>query len=69
MAMTDADRLAAAKDARHQLVTGAQAVEVDFGIYKTKFTPANREALDSYISELEASIAGGKRRGAIGFIF
>lgn len=67
--MTDQDRLAAAIDARHKLVTGAKAVKVDFGIYRTEFTPANREALDSYISELEAKVAGGARRGAIGVIF
>jgi hypothetical protein len=67
--MTDADRLALAKDARHKLLLGQAAVEVDFGTYRTKFTPANREALDSYIAELEAAICGQPSRGAIGFVF
>jgi hypothetical protein len=67
--MTDADRLAAAIDARHRLLTGTAAVEVDTGLYKTKFTPANREALDAYITELTARLANQQTRGAIGFVF
>lgn len=67
--MTDQERLDAAIDARHQLVIGTRAVEVDTGTYHTRFTPANRDALDSYISELQATIAGAQKRGAIGVIF
>lgn len=67
--MTDQDRLAAAIAARHQLVTGVQAVEVDLPGYRARFTPANREALDSYITELQAGIAGKQTRGAIGVVF
>ena len=67
--MTDQDCLAAAQVARHKLLLGAQAVEVDFGTYRAKFTPANREALESYISELQARIANKPVRGAIGIVF
>lgn len=66
---TPQDLLTQALAARHALITGQQAVEVDFGTYRTKFTPANRDALDSYISELQTQIAGLQRRGAIGVIF
>jgi hypothetical protein len=68
MAMSNADKLAAAEDARHRLLLGQQAVEVDFGTYKTRFTAANRESLESYIAELKALIAGTPTRGAIGFV-
>jgi len=72
--VTDQEALDAAKLARHKLLTGAAVVEVDIvtsgGGYKTRFTPANREALESYISELEEKIAGTcSRRGAIGIVF
>jgi hypothetical protein len=66
--MTDQDRLAAAIDARHRLLLGESAVEVDFGTYRARFTPANREALESYIKELEAQISGKPQHGAIGFV-
>ncbi len=72
--MTDQDALDAALTARHKLLTGASAVEVDVmgtggANYRTRFTPANREALESYIAELQAKIAGTARRGALGFVF
>jgi hypothetical protein len=71
--MSDLDlpeRLTAARAARHKLLTGMAVVEVDQGGgFRTKFTPANREALESYIAELEDSIAGKRRRGAIGVVF
>lgn len=66
---TDQQLLDEAMAARHALVTGQQAIEVDFGTYRTKFNPSNRDALDSYIAELQARIAGEARRGAIGVIF
>lgn len=57
-----------------KLMTGAAVVEVDIvasgGGYKTRFTPANREALESYIAALEERVAGTcDRRGAIGIVF
>lgn len=72
--MTDQEALAAAQDARHKLLIGARAVEVEVigtggATYRTKFTPANREALDAYIQELTEKIAGKPRYGAIGFVF
>jgi hypothetical protein len=66
--MNDEDRLAAAVSARHKLLTGTAAVEVDTGVYKTRFTPANREALEAYIAELQDKISGRRRSGAIGFV-
>lgn len=66
--MTDQDMLAAAQAARHKLLLGANAVEVIHDGYSVKFTTANREALDAYIAELEARIAGLPRRGAIGLV-
>ncbi len=67
---TDADRLLAAQIARHQLLTGslAETVEVEGGM-KVTFSAANREALEAYISELDAKIAGRRTRGAVGVIF
>jgi hypothetical protein len=70
--VTDQDALTAALTARHKLLTGAAVVEVDIasaggGSYKTRYTPANRAALESYIQELQSRIAGTVTRGAIGF--
>jgi len=57
-------------NARHLLITGTMAVEVEVaGGMRVTFTPANREALESYISELQAQINGTQIRGALGFIF
>jgi hypothetical protein len=67
--MTDQDLLTQASLARHKLLTGTSAVEVDMGGYRARFTPANREALESYINELQDRIAGVQRRGAIGIVF
>lgn len=72
--MTDQDRLNAAIDARHKLLLGQSVVEVDIigsnGInQRTRFTPANREALEAYIAELQEKIAGCQRRGAVGIVF
>jgi hypothetical protein len=67
---SNADRLTAAIDARHQLLVGAKAVSVEVaGGMRVTFTPANREALESYISELQSAIDGTQTRGAIGFVF
>lgn len=65
-----ADRLVAAETARHQLLTGVKAVSVEVaGGMKVTYTPADREALEAYISELRAAISGEHVRGAVGFIF
>jgi hypothetical protein len=67
--MTTLDLLTQALSARHKLLTGTSAVEVDMGGYRARFTPANREALESYINELQDNISGVQARGAIGFVF
>lgn len=72
--MTDQERLNAAIDARHKLLLGQSVVEIDImgsnGVnQRTRFTPANREALEAYIAELQAKIAGCSLRGAIGIVF
>lgn len=72
--MTDQDALIDALAKRHKLLTGTSVVEVDIisqggASYKTRFTPANREALESYIQELQNRIAGKSSRGAIGIVF
>jgi hypothetical protein len=66
---TNEGRLAAAQAARHQLITGGLPVEVEIaGGMRVTYAPADRDALESYISELQAAIAGTQTRGALGFI-
>lgn len=72
--LTSAQKLAAARAALHDLRLGRSAVEVDFGDYRAKFTPANEPRLAKYVADLEAEVAASTpaaapRRGAIGFIF
>jgi len=66
---SDQDRLAAAIAARDALIRGEKAVKVVVNGYQAEFVPANREALESYIAELQATIAGRNVRGAVGIIF
>ena len=51
--------LDAAIAARHKLLTGTNAVEVDQDGYTVKFTAANREALDGYIAASGDDISWG----------
>jgi len=74
--LSDSDALDAALAARHKLLIGTQAVEVEIigtsgANMRTRFTPANLEKLDSYIAELRErlGIAEQPRRGAIGIVF
>lgn len=56
--MTLADQLAEAKAAYHDLVIGKAAVEfTDSNGERVRYTAANRQALASYIADLEAKIA------------
>ncbi|MGI9503231.1 MAG: gpW family head-tail joining protein [Geminicoccaceae bacterium] len=58
MPMTDAERLADAEAALHELNLGRSArVFVDQNQERVEFTAANRGALRTYIEELRAKIA------------
>lgn len=62
MALTTAEKLAAARDAYHRLMTGEQAVEVrDSDGSSVRYTQANASRLRTYIKELEAQLAGSTR--------
>ena len=64
MALTTAEKLAAARDAYHRLMTGEQAVEVrDSDGSSVRYTQANASRLHTYIKELESELAGTVRRG------
>ncbi len=72
MAIDPSDTQALLSDARialHKLRTGTQAVEVDTGDYRTKFTPATVENLQAYVNQLEEALNGVPTRGAVGFYF
>lgn len=57
--MTLAEKLADAKAAFHDLVTGKKPrVLVDQNGEKIEFTVANRDALAAYIADLERQISG-----------
>jgi hypothetical protein len=61
MALTAAERLAEAQDALHQLLTGTLAVSVtDQNGEKVDYRPANRAALERYVADLEAQLAGAR---------
>jgi hypothetical protein len=69
---TNAELLAEARTARHNLVTGKLArVFMDQNGERVEFTETNMAKLDSYIAGLESEIAGTRRysRKPIGFIF
>jgi cytidylate kinase len=68
-ALTVAQMLAEALAARHKLATGSMREEVTYGADRVKFTPADINKLESYIADLQAQLAGGAARGAIGVIF
>ncbi len=65
-------RLSEAETAYHKLVTGKQAVEVQHGDMRQKYTQAEAGLLASYISDLRAQVAalggsltGERRRGLV----
>lgn len=63
MALTTAEKLAAARDAYHRLMTGEQAVEVrDSDGSSVRYTQANANRLRTYIKELETELAGTARK-------
>lgn len=57
--LTPAQRLVAAEDALHRLLTGTSPrVLVDQNGERVEYTPASIPALRAYIKELSASVAG-----------
>lgn len=66
--MTLQEKLDAALDAKHRLILGDHAVEVDTGNHRTVFQKADIGKLDAYIAELRSEIAGTPMRGAIGIV-
>lgn len=62
MALSTAQKLAAAQAAYHDLLTGNKArVVVDQNGERVEFTPANRDALRAYIEELQGLVDGVAR--------
>lgn len=66
-------QLSEARLALHKLMTGGQAVEVNHGDQKIRFTEINRPDLEAYIQKLENQCGGTagapKRRAPLGVIF
>nr|VFJ45824.1 MAG: gpW protein [Candidatus Kentron sp. FM]VFJ45991.1 MAG: gpW protein [Candidatus Kentron sp. FM]VFK20705.1 MAG: gpW protein [Candidatus Kentron sp. FM] len=63
--MTDCQqRLTEAREAMHQLGTGAQAVEVDVEGQRVRYVQARRGDLQRYIRHLEAECGGASARTA-----
>ncbi|MBL0320088.1 MAG: hypothetical protein IPP74_12495 [Alphaproteobacteria bacterium] len=66
-------RLAAAEEAYHQLLIGAQAVNVNIGGYgSTTYASVDMSKLKAYIDHLKAEInkvSGNARRGIIKVAF
>lgn len=60
--LTTLARLEEAQEALHQLLTGTQAVAVtDQNGERVEYRPANRAALERYVSDLEAQLAGAHK--------
>ena len=60
--MTDSEYLALAKTARHNLLTGTATVEVRTEEGTVKYNLADLDRLEAYISRLERSVGGTRRR-------
>lgn len=61
--LTTQERLTEAREALHQLLTGTQAVAVtDQNGERVEYRPANRAALERYVADLEAVMAGATAR-------
>ncbi|RWR45102.1 hypothetical protein EOW65_17305 [Sinirhodobacter ferrireducens] len=60
--LTTSERLEEAQEALHQLLTGTQAVAVtDQNGERVEYRPANRAALERYVADLEAQLAGAHK--------
>jgi hypothetical protein len=60
--MTTAERLAEAKDALHNLLTGKRAVLIQYGDTRTQFTAGDIDELRRYIAQLEGEVDSTKAR-------
>jgi len=60
--MTAAEKLAEAKDALHNLLTGKRAVMLQYGDTRTQFTAGDIDQLRRYIAELEGEVDSTKAR-------
>jgi hypothetical protein len=70
MALSNAQKLAEAETALHDLQTGRLArVFVDQNGERVEFNSTNRAALEAYIAKLTGIIAGTTVTGPIGFFF
>lgn len=70
--LTTAQKLEAAKDAKHKLVTGLMArVFMDQNGERVEFTMTNVAQLDRYIEQLETSLSPARAvaRRPLGFLF
>lgn len=64
------DMLADAQLALHRLQIGQSFTEVTLESGRsTKFTPADIDKLQAYVSQLQDQIAGRRTRGAVGIVF
>lgn len=60
--LTTAERLEEAQEALHQLLTGTAAVSVtDQNGERIIYQPANRAALERYVADLTAQLAGARK--------
>lgn len=60
--LTTAERLEEAQEALHQLLTGTAAVSVtDQNGERVIYQPANRAALERYVADLTAQLAGARK--------
>ena len=66
---TDAQRLADAETALHNLKLGRLSVEIEVDGRKVRYAHADSDTLQGYVDELRRRVAGYcPRFGAIGFI-
>lgn len=70
MALTTQEKLDAAEDAYHALVTGTSPrVVVDMNGERVEFTPATAGRLQSYIERLKAQLSGTTTSGPLSVYF
>ncbi|WP_421792768.1 gpW family head-tail joining protein [Hyphobacterium sp.] len=62
--MTDAEKLAEARDALHKLMTGQQEVEITTDEGTVKYAKTDQDKLERYVASL-ARTTGGSRPRAI----
>lgn len=66
---TDAQRLAEAEQALHQLKLGRLSIEVEVDGRRVRYARTDIDKLEGYVDDLKDAVAGRRpRMGAIGFI-